>query len=234
MARKFRCRRVSWGEVQRLARRLALAIRADGFRPDLIVAIARGGYVPARLLADYLGIMRLASFRVAHYAAGARARRRARVVEPLAAAVAGRRVLVVDDVADSGDTWIVALRHLARRRPLAVRTAALHYKAGSRFEPDYYAARLKEWRWLIYPWARLEDTQGFLARLTPRPATAAVAAQRLARAFGLHVSRGLIADALRFTDPAAVRRPPPAGTGARGARAPRRRAGTRSRRRMPR
>jgi hypoxanthine phosphoribosyltransferase len=50
---------VSWASFHRLARDLALRIRASNFQPDMIVAIARGGVVPARVLCDYPDIMDL-------------------------------------------------------------------------------------------------------------------------------------------------------------------------------
>jgi len=198
MARPFHCELVPWRRVASLTRRLAQHIAAAGFVPDVIVAIARGGYVPARLLADYLDVMDLVSLRIEHYTAGARKRRRARVVQPLNIALAGRRVLIVDDVADTGDTFVLARAHVAARRPAAVLTAALHYKSGSVFEPDFYAERLTSWRWINYPWARIEDIAGFIARLRPRPTTAAAAARRLDREFGLRAPRALVEDAMRF------------------------------------
>ncbi len=198
MARPFHCELVPWRRVTALTRRLAQRITAAGFAPDVIVAIARGGYVPARLLADYLDVMDLVSLRVEHYTAGARKRRRARVAQPLNIALAGRRVLIVDDVADTGDTFVLASAHIAARRPAAVGTAALHYKTGSVFEPDFYAERLDTWRWINYPWARIEDIAGFIARLRPRPVTAAAAARRLDREFGLRAPRALVEDAMQF------------------------------------
>lgn len=200
MATRFRCDVVSWAQVARLARRLAFAITAAGYRPDVIVAIARGGYVPARLLADHLGVMALTGMRIVHYGPGAHRQRRARIVEPLAVPVAGRRVLVVDDVADRGDTYRLACRHIAHHRPAAIRTAALHYKVGSRFEPDFYAAKLTAWRWINYPWARIEDIGGFIARMRPRAPNVAVATRRLDREFGMRVPRALVADALRLAE----------------------------------
>jgi hypoxanthine phosphoribosyltransferase len=200
MARRFLCEVVSWGEVTRLVRRLALAITAAGYRPDVIVAIARGGYVPARLLADYLNVMVLASFKIEHYAPGARKQRRARIAQPLNIAVAGKCVLVVDDVADSGDTFVAALRHIKKGRPAAIKTAALHYKTTSRVRPDFIGEQTLVWRWINYPWARIEDINGFIQRMKPRPASAAAAAQRLQREFGMRVPRALVADAMRFAD----------------------------------
>ena len=57
MQEQLRCELISWAEVERLCQRLAGLIKETGFRPDLVIAIGRGGYVPARLLCDYMHIM---------------------------------------------------------------------------------------------------------------------------------------------------------------------------------
>lgn len=200
MAGAFRCELVSWARVVRLARNLALSIRAAGFQPDLIVAIARGGYVPARLIADCLGVMEVASFRIEHYAPGAHRKPVARVKHRLSVPVSGRRVLIVDDVGDTGDTFVAAMRHLRRiGQPAEVRTAVLHYKAGCRFMPDFSARIVKEWRWITYPWAVVEDLGEFIARLRPRPRSAAAISSALRRRYGLRVSRRTVEDVLAFT-----------------------------------
>lgn len=175
-----RCEVVSWPRFHALARRLAGLVRASGYRPDLIVAIGRGGYVPGRVLSDWLGLMDLTSFKIEHYHR-TRKERAARVRYPLPAEVTGRRVLLVDDVADSGETFAVALRHLAERGPPAeVRSAVLHYKTVSPYVPDYYAHKVTAWRWIIYPWAVAEDVGSILEGMRPFPADADEAARRLA------------------------------------------------------
>jgi hypoxanthine phosphoribosyltransferase len=141
---------ISWSEVQRLCQRLAGLIRESGFRPDLIVAIGRGGYVPARLLCDYLDIMGLTSIKVEHYLAGASKQEETIIRYPLKADIKGLRVLLVDDVNDTGDTLLVATRHLQTFRPADVRTAVVHEKTVSRIAADYFAMRIVRWRWLIH------------------------------------------------------------------------------------
>lgn len=58
---------ITWRQVYRLAWRLADRIRRSGFKPDPIVAMARGGYVPARLLCDFLDIHDLGAFAPTDY-----------------------------------------------------------------------------------------------------------------------------------------------------------------------
>jgi hypothetical protein len=191
------CELVSWDRVHALSRRLAHALRDSGFQPDIIIAIGRGGYVPARLLADYLDSMALTAIRVEHYR-GAEKQSQARVAYPLCHDIAGLRVLLVDDVSDSGDTYRVALEHLARWQPARVVTAALHHKAVSRYQPDHYAERIEEWRWLTYPWAVLEDLSGFLARMAPIPGNLTEAGRRLQEDYGIMPSEEQLADALEM------------------------------------
>lgn len=196
--RPLRCETISWGEVHRLTHRLAAALTAADYLPDAIVAIGRGGYIPARLLADLLDIFDLSSFKIEHYTEGARRTPRARVRYPLCAELAGKRVLIVDDVSDTGETFALALEHVrSRAKPCEIRTAALHHKTVSSFEPDYYAHRITKWRWLVYPWALVEDTSGFITRLQPIPTTRDEAAMRLAQEFGLHIPPGVVEDAYR-------------------------------------
>jgi len=194
------CELIGWKEFERLARKLALQIRADEFKPDIIVAIGRGGYLPARIVSDSLDLMALASFRIEHYA-GAHKRRQARVKYPLAVDVSGMRVLLMDDVSDSGDTFDVAIRHIRERStPRDLRTAVLHHKTTSRYEPDYYAHRIVKWRWLVYPWALVEDVGGFVRAMKPVPKTPREIARRLAREHGLRLSQQDLAAVLAAMD----------------------------------
>lgn len=64
---KLPCTLVTWESVYRLCRELVRQIRLSGFRIDMIVAIARGGYIPGRLISDMLGVHDLTSFKVEHY-----------------------------------------------------------------------------------------------------------------------------------------------------------------------
>ncbi|MDW8323289.1 MAG: phosphoribosyltransferase [Burkholderiales bacterium] len=191
-----RCELVSWGRFHTLARRLALKIRASGYRPDLIVAIGRGGYMPARVLSDFLDLPDMTGFRIEHYHA-TRKGRQAVVRHPLSVPLAGRRVLLVDDVTDSGDTFAVALQHLdACGPPLEVRTAVLHHKTVSPYVPDYHAQKVVRWRWIIYPWAVAEDVGGFIRALSPRPRTPEALQRHLAREHGVRLPRRLLLDIL--------------------------------------
>jgi hypoxanthine phosphoribosyltransferase len=191
----MRCELVSWAQVRSLSRRLVSLIRSSGFQPDSIVAIGRGGYMPARLLSDYLDVYDLTSFKIEHYRRAQR-QAEARVRYPLSANVSGKQLLLVYDVSDAGDTFELALAHLADCGPPArVRTVVLHHKRGSRFTPDYYAVEITEWRWLIYPWAILEDVSGFIRELSLVDAPVAQIKADIERSYGVRVSDQVLGDA---------------------------------------
>lgn len=188
MSEQLRCELISWSETERLCQRLAGMIRASGYRPELVIAIGRGGYVPARLLCDELHLMGLTSIKIEHYLSGANRQKEAVIRYPLKADIRGLRVLLVDDVNDSGDTLDVATQHLQAFQPGEVRTAVMHHKTVTRFKVDYCARKIIKWRWLIYPWAVNEDICGFLQRLVPAPDSLEEARRQLAERFNITIS----------------------------------------------
>lgn len=159
---------VEWNEVVSWAKRLADVIKASGWRPDVVVAIARGGYVPARLLCDFLGVQDLLSVQVVHWPAAAQVAEKAYIKYGLGQAdVRDKDVLVMDDIVDTGDSVALAKESVEKCcRPRAVKTAALQVIATTaKFMPDFYAVEVKEWYWYQYPWTALEDMESFLLRM---------------------------------------------------------------------
>ncbi|MFP4640513.1 MAG: phosphoribosyltransferase [Guyparkeria sp.] len=180
--------RITLDEVVAHCDRVARQVAESGFRPDTVVAVARGGFAPARFLCDFLDVSRLLSLQLRHYRSGGRAESRAEVSEPLSGEIAGRRVLLVDDVNDSGDTLAAALPYLKDFRPAELRTAVLHEKANTAHRADFHSGFVEEWRWLLYPWAVVEDAGQFLREMDPCPTSVEAARQRLEAAHGLVLS----------------------------------------------
>jgi len=189
---------VGMEEVVTACDRLAQTILAGGFRPEIVVAVARGGFVPARFLCDFLQIGRLTSIRVQHYQAGAHREAEARVTIPLAVDIRGTQVLLVDDVNDSGKTLAAASAHLAGFSPAAVRTAVLHEKADTVQAADFRAIAVREWRWILYPWAVVEDVGQFLRDMRPAPHSMEEIRQQLADRYGFVPSTAQLEQVLRF------------------------------------
>jgi hypoxanthine phosphoribosyltransferase len=162
---QFRCQLITWDEALRMSRSLANMIDRSGYKPDIIVAIGRGGYVPARIVCDYLLFRDLTSIRIEHWGVAATLEREAHIKFGLSTDISGFKVLLVDDITDTGDTLVAALDYLSKHNPASVRTAVLQHKTCSTITPDFFAHRIIKWRWIIYPWAAFEDISGFIKRV---------------------------------------------------------------------
>jgi len=158
---------VGWEDIVEWARGLALSIEESGWIPDIIVAVARGGFVPARLLCDFLDVKDLLSLQSQHWVEAAKAAEKAILKYPYKIDASDKNVLVVDDIVDTGETLELARRFVEREwRPREVRTAALQWISSvAKIKPDYYYMEVKEWVWFQYPWTRLEDLQQFILRI---------------------------------------------------------------------
>jgi hypoxanthine phosphoribosyltransferase len=196
----MRCELISWAMVQQMCQRLAGLVRASDYNPDIVIAIGRGGYVPARLVCDYLDIMALTSIRIEHYLSGSDRQEQTIIRYPLCTDIRNRNVLLVDDVNDSGETLAVATQYLQGLEPREIRTAVMQHKNSSNFAVDYCARKVIKWRWLIYPWAVNEDISGFLRRLSPVPQSLQAAQQLLAGQFGIKISTRRLRDVYAFME----------------------------------
>jgi len=195
----IRCELVTWERFYQLAQDLAWRIRKASFYPEVIVAIGRGGYMPARIISDYLDILDLACVKIEHYH-GVRKDRIAQVRHPLVADIAGKRVLLVDDVSDTGDTFQIAIDHLQKRgEPAELKSAVLHHKRISSYVPDFYAAEVVEWRWIIYPWAVIEDLTSFLRAMKPLPESTGAFAAALLEQHGIAVPQQILQDVIALS-----------------------------------
>ena len=134
------------------ARELAERIAADGFRPDAIVGIARGGLPLAGALSYALDVKTLGSLNVEFYTGVGSTLETPVVLPPTLdrESLAGKSILLVDDVADSGRTLHLVVE-LLRAGGGEVRTVCLYSKPGSVEAPDYI------WRttphWILFPWS---------------------------------------------------------------------------------
>jgi len=169
---RIKCYIVSWDKAYRLGRKIARKIRASGFVPDIVIGIARGGLVPARILCDLLNQKDLISIQTEHWGiASLHGTARIKFPLPEQIDISGKKILIVDDVVDTGDSYHVILDHINMRSPAEVKTAVLQYKTCSTFVPDYWGEKHDAWKWIIYPWALNEDMAGFIKRVLVNPKT---------------------------------------------------------------
>ncbi|MEM0374372.1 MAG: phosphoribosyltransferase [Sulfolobaceae archaeon] len=155
---KIPVRVVTWENIVEWSTSLA-EIVGRNFLPDIIIPIARGGLVPARIVADRLGIIDMVCIKVEHWIQTAEAERVARIKYPYKLNLNGKKILIIDDIADTGDSLEVAKRFVEENfSPEEIKTATMQViKPVTKFWPDFYARVEEEWAWFMYPWNYWED-----------------------------------------------------------------------------
>jgi hypoxanthine phosphoribosyltransferase len=146
---------VTWDEYNRLVERLALIVHTSGFRFNQIICVARGGLRVGDVLSRIYD-MPLAILSTHSYSAdGGTIRGELVIAEHMTMTKPrlGDRVLLVDDMVDSGHTLEAVHEELPKRFPhlTALKTAVLWWKACSVFEPDYYVEHLPDNPWIHQP-----------------------------------------------------------------------------------
>jgi hypoxanthine phosphoribosyltransferase len=143
---------LGWLEFGEAARGLALDVLTSGFVPDVVVAIARGGLLLAGAIAYALDVKSCGSLNVEFYTGPHSRLPKPVVLPPLLdePSLAGKRVLLVDDVSDSGRTLSLVV-DLLEAVGAEVRTVVQYTKPGTVHVPTY------SWhstdRWIAFPWS---------------------------------------------------------------------------------
>lgn len=144
---KPRLVRLSWDDVMRLCKDLALRVHAE-YKPDIVIGIAKGGVIPGVILSSLLG----AEF----FPMKMSRRRRDRVIRkvpeilvPITDDVRGKSVLLVDETAFTGETFRVASQEAKKQGAVRVKCAALYVRSDA-FRPTWYGMESDDF--IVKPW----------------------------------------------------------------------------------
>ncbi len=141
---------LSWDVFGELCRALALRVAQSGYRPDLVVGIAKAGVIPGAVVAAMLRC-EFYSMKISRKAGAEQVRSRPAIISAAPPQAMGKRVLVVDEICTSGTTMRMAVNALRNVRAEEVETASVFVKVG-KFRPDYFA--LETEGKVIFPWDR--------------------------------------------------------------------------------
>ena len=136
------------------SRELARDVLRSGFEPEVVVAIARGGLLLAGSIAYALGIKSCGAVNAEFYTGVGTRLPEPVMMPPLldAASIVGKKVLLVDDVSDSGRTLAMVVQ-LLEAGGADLRTVVLYTKPGTVYEPTYSWKRTD--KWINFPWSVL-------------------------------------------------------------------------------
>ena len=161
----FRAHIVSWNDIENWCSNIRCKV-VDQFTPDVIIGLSRGGLVPARILSDSLWIKDLLSIKTEHWGITATKSGQAVLNDPGKLNLKGRKVLVVDDITDTGQSMKLAYDFVKSQEPKELRTATMLHITRSEFIPDFYGEEVsqEQWTWFIFPWNVYEDLDNLLTK----------------------------------------------------------------------
>ena len=143
---------MTWTDLGEGARELAEAVHADGYRPDIVLAIARGGLLVAGALSYALDVKNTFTMNVEFYTGIDERLEMPMLLPPVPDLVdfAETRVLIADDVADTGAT-LALVKGFCQDKVAEVRCAVLYEKSRSTVRCEYVWRRTD--RWIDFPWS---------------------------------------------------------------------------------
>lgn len=160
---------MSWDDLGDGSRELAQAIVDDGYRPDMVLAIARGGLLVAGALGYALGVKNTFTMNVEFYTGVDERLEMPMILPPVPDLVdfAETKVLIADDVADTGAT-LALVKDFCEGKVAEVRCAVLYEKPRSEVKCEYVWRRTD--RWITFPWSAEEPVEPLAETSGSRPA----------------------------------------------------------------
>ncbi|MEM3730670.1 MAG: phosphoribosyltransferase [Candidatus Bathyarchaeia archaeon] len=140
----------TWNQIYEMLLNLSEKIKKDGFKPDIIVGVSRGGWPPARVISDLMGNPNLANVRAEFYLGVAETKDEPVLTQPVSMDVSGKKVLLVDEIADTGKSLKLVKNHIVEKGAAEVKIATIYYKPWSIVKPDYFEKETS--RWVVFPW----------------------------------------------------------------------------------
>ena len=154
---------VWWERLYELCFMLYEMIVDSGYQPDVIVGVARGGWIPARILSDLFFTRDTANVKVDLYRGIYARDQEPQISQKIPRDMKWESPLLVDDISDTGDSLTIAGEHLKQRGYKNPRTATMHMKPWTKLVPDYYVVKTEAW--VVYPWELKEFTFNLSSRL---------------------------------------------------------------------
>lgn len=155
---------VGYNTVHKMIKCLAEKIQAEGFDPDVIVAIGSGGFIPARIIKTYIN-RPIYAVGISYYGIDHKHREhptKIQWIDEVQEQLRGKKVLLIDEVDDTRATLAYCVGELLSYQPEEIAVLVLHNKQKKKdveFPPEikrYYPALETEDVWIKYPWDAID------------------------------------------------------------------------------
>ena len=160
----------TWNQIYDMLLHQAQRIQADGYKPDIVIGIARGGIVPSRILSDLLEIKALATIQIEYYDGINLTRQEPVLKQCLNMPLFETKTLLIDDISDSGSSLQLAKKHLQQQGAKETKIATLYAKPSTATKPDYYEKLTSNW--IVFPWDTKETVRKIIEKQEGKRAAA--------------------------------------------------------------
>jgi len=145
---------LTWEDIDVACRCIYLKMKKDNYKPEAIVGLLRGGVIPARIFCDYFDVtLDFFAIDIKLYNGIGKRNEKPKIREFEEDLIRGKKILICDDILDSGKTMEAILEHLKGED---ITTATLYCKETAKIKPNYYAEISGENTWIVYPWEEEE------------------------------------------------------------------------------
>ena len=147
----------TYEDIHNLVRKVAKKIKDDNYEPDVMVAVAGGGYIPGRILRNEFK-KPLVGISMNYYNEKDEIQEKANIYQWVTEEeVRDKKILIVDEVDDTRKTLHYIIENIKQLKPKEIGIAVLNNKMKTKkpFEVDdirYYCAEENEDKWIVYPW----------------------------------------------------------------------------------
>jgi len=147
---------LNWKDFENCCYCLNQKFLLNNYIPDVIIGLSRGGVIPARILSDILNNLNLYFIDVKLYD-GTNKRDCAVIRSDFELSeIKDKKVIIVDDIYDSGTTIKSVVSHLKSKEFNDISTATLYAREGLEEYPNYYSKIVKRKDWIVFPWEKNE------------------------------------------------------------------------------
>ena len=152
---------VSWKQLHLLVHSLSEKIQEDGRKIDLIVGIARGGLTIAHVASDFLKLP-VASFTISSYK-DLKQQKLSDISYHVGGDLKNKHILLIDDVSDTGKTFIRGSKYLMELGASSITTASPFIKPWTKYMPHFYVKKVDEW--IVFPYDMRETVEALQTNL---------------------------------------------------------------------
>ena len=182
----------TWSQIYDILLLQAQKVQSQNFQPDIIVAIAKGGLIPARILTDLLETPELSVIQIEFYIDIAKTTQQPTLKQTLTNQVQGKKTLLVDDIADTGASLNLAKTHLQTQGAHQIKTATLYHKPQSTITPDFYEKQTSNW--VVFPWETKETLRKIIKKQQGKRALNQEVAKLVKAGLPNHLAEKLLKD----------------------------------------